>query len=129
MPLGRKLGLHIDYGEEYFSLCGGGLVPDMHQTAFRIDDYGRDLTILAQQGLIHDVLGRDQEIGQIAKILTNSHGSNSVLVTGSAGCGKTALIEGLAYRVATGRIPELSGTILFELSKVPLVFDRFRPPT
>lgn len=65
----------------------------LEQRSFNLNDYGRDLTALAQLGQLHDVIGRDQELAQIVKILTNSRGSNSVLVTGSAGCGKTALME------------------------------------
>jgi MoxR-like ATPase len=60
--------------------------------------YGRDLTELAKQGKLHDVVGRDEEIKTVIAVLTRTGKSNAVLV-GEAGVGKTAIVEGLACRI------------------------------
>ncbi|MGD9615001.1 MAG: type VI secretion system ATPase TssH [Alphaproteobacteria bacterium] len=63
-----------------------------------------DLTALAREGRIDPVLGRNAEIRQVIDILTRRRQNNPIL-TGEAGVGKTAVVEGFAMRVATGDIP------------------------
>ena len=64
-----------------------------------------DLTALARAGKIDPILGRDSEIRQVVDILTRRRQNNPIL-TGEAGVGKTAVVEGFAVRVAAGEVPE-----------------------
>jgi len=69
-----------------------------------LDQFTVDLTARAKEGKIDPVLGRDQEIRQVIDILTRRRQNNPIL-TGEAGVGKTAVVEGLALRIATGDVP------------------------
>lgn len=70
-----------------------------------LDQYAEDLTAKAREGKIDPILGRDFEIRQIIDILTRRRQNNPIL-TGEAGVGKTAVIEGFALRIAQGDVPD-----------------------
>ncbi len=70
-----------------------------------LDQYCTDLTAQAKAGKIDPILGRDGEIRQIIDILTRRR-QNNPICTGEAGVGKTAVIEGLALRLAAGDVPD-----------------------
>ncbi len=70
-----------------------------------LDQYSRDLTLLAAGGGMDPVVGREAEIGRCLQILSRRTKNNPILV-GEPGVGKTAVAEGLALRVAEGRVPE-----------------------
>jgi type VI secretion system protein VasG len=70
-----------------------------------LDQFTIDLTANAKAGRIDPILGRDQEIRQVIDILTRRRQNNPIL-TGEAGVGKTAVVEGFALRIAAGDVPD-----------------------
>ena len=85
------------------SVPGEGAKPAGGKTP-NLDQYTVDLTGNAKKGKIDPVLGRDPEIRQVIDILTRRRQNNPIL-TGEAGVGKTAVVEGFALRVAQGDVP------------------------
>ena len=117
MNLGLKLE---DVRQEVLNLLGAGVengIPSMNMkmdpTAAKaksrtpaLDSFGRDLTALAAEGELDPVIGRKTEIERLIQILCRRTKNNPVLI-GEAGVGKTAIVEGLAQRIADKKAPQL----------------------
>ena len=86
-----------------------------------LEKYGRDITKLAKDGKLNPVIGRDEEIRNITRILSRKTKNNPVLI-GEAGVGKTAIVEGLANRIIQGDVPNnLKNKTIWELDLAALV--------
>jgi len=108
---------------------GGQKVTDRRaETRYRLlEKYSRDLTLMAREGKLDPVIGREGEILRLIQILCRRTKSNPVLI-GDPGVGKTAIVEGLAQMVATDDVPEiLSGKRVVQLDLAAMVAgSRFR---
>ena len=104
-------------------LRGGARVTSANpeDTFEALNKYARDLVEAARQGKMDPVIGRDAEIRRVIRILSRRTKNNPVLI-GEAGVGKTAIVEGLAFRIVKGDVPEgLKGRKLFALDMGALI--------
>ena len=86
-----------------------------------LEKYGRDITAEAKKGKIDLVIGRDEEIRSITRVLSRKTKNNPVLI-GEPGVGKTAIVEGLALRIIKGDVPSsLKDKTVWELDMASLI--------
>ncbi|MBL8058177.1 MAG: AAA family ATPase, partial [Anaerolineales bacterium] len=108
---------------------GGQRVTDPQaETRYRtLEKYSRDLTAMAKAGKLDPVIGRDSEILRVIQVLSRRTKNNPVLI-GEAGVGKTAIVEGLAQKIADNDVPEiLSGKRVHQLDLGAMIAgSRFR---
>ncbi len=126
----QQMGVDKDKAQKVIEeIRGGQKVTDPRaETRYRIlEKYGRDLTLLAQDGRLDPVIGREEEIMRLMRILVRRTKNNPVLI-GDAGVGKTAIVEGLAQKIVSDDVPEnLIGKRVVELDLGGMVAgSRFR---
>ncbi len=86
-----------------------------------LEKYGRDITKAVRDGKVDPVIGRDEEVRSITRILSRKTKNNPVLI-GEPGVGKTAIVEGLAQRIVKGDVPaSLKGKTIWELDLGALI--------
>ncbi|MEN2993039.1 MAG: ATP-dependent chaperone ClpB [Bacteroidia bacterium] len=120
----REKGLTVEALEKaILSLRGGKKVtdPSAEEKFNALQRYAIDLTDLARRGKLDPVIGRDEEIRRTLQILARRTKNNPVLI-GHPGVGKTAIVEGIAHRIALGDVPEnLKHKRLFSLDMAALL--------
>lgn len=100
---------------------GGGTAQDGKTGKMKIEDFGYDLTKAAAEGKLDPVVGRDQEIARVIEILGRRKKNNPMLI-GEPGVGKSAIVEGIALRIAGGSIsPALAKKRLISLDIASVV--------
>src|SRR6059036_664474 len=100
---------------------GGGASGEGKKSSKLLDQFGRNLTRLAEEGKLDPVIGRETEIERIMQILSRGTKNNPVLL-GEPGVGKTAVVEGLAARINRNQVPELlKGKQIYSLDLAALV--------
>ena len=106
--------------EEEKVMVAAKRIPEVSNTPL-LDRFGRDITRLAKEGKIALVIGRGSEILQLVRTLTRKTKNNPMLI-GEAGVGKTAIVEGLALRIAQGKLTKsLRDKRIIELSLASIV--------
>jgi ATP-dependent Clp protease ATP-binding subunit ClpC len=99
----------------------GGPAGEKSKSSKLLDQFGRNLTKQAQEGKLDPVVGRQTEIERLMQILARRQKNNPVLI-GEPGVGKTAVVEGLAARIAANQVPEiLKGKQIYTLDLAALV--------
>ena len=126
-PLGRVFAEYkitrVNFVKAMEELRGGAHVTSANpeETVEALSKYSRDLIKDARDGKLDPVIGRDEEIRRVVRILSRRTKNNPVLI-GEAGVGKTAIVEGLAFRILKGDVPEnLKGHKLYALDMGALI--------
>jgi ATP-dependent Clp protease ATP-binding subunit ClpC len=104
-----------------FSIRAHTQVKDKKSSTPALDEFGRDLTLLAKEGKLDPVICRENEIERLVQILGRRIKNNPVII-GEPGVGKTAIVEGLAQKIVSGDIPDsLTGKRMISLDLGALI--------
>lgn len=115
-PVNSEAGINDSIRNE---LGDGGEKPAAKQSA--LEEYCLNLNIEVEKNRIDPIIGREEEIERVAQILSRRRKNNPLLV-GEAGVGKTAIAEGLAYRIVKGEVPDLlKNATIFSLDLASLL--------
>ena len=115
----KSLGINLDEMLAFAQSEHAGIV--IPNATSLLDRLGRDLTQQAREGKLKPVIGRRREMRRIAQVLARAD-KNTPLLIGDAGVGKTAIVEGLAQRIAENAVPDhLRGKRIIELPIASLV--------
>ena len=115
---GDDFGTEITVGKPGFKTAER---PFEEPSGHPLAQFGADLTQLARDGKVDPVIGRDREIDRVIQILSRRKKNNPILI-GEAGVGKSAIVEGLALRIARGEVPAtIAGKRIFSLDVSALV--------
>ncbi|MBZ4672453.1 ATP-dependent Clp protease ATP-binding subunit [Deferribacterales bacterium Es71-Z0220] len=117
----RKVGFDLISLRDEIRILSKNFSQTQSMSTPNLDEYGRDLTQLAREEKIDPVIGRENEIERMVQILCRRIKNNTILI-GEPGVGKTAIVEGLALRMANDEVPEyLRGKRLVSLDLGNLV--------
>lgn len=120
----QKMGIStpemVEFADEVKIPVASINIPRVSDTRL-LDQFGKDITQLAGEGRIDPIIGRRNEILQLVRVLTRKNKNNPMLI-GEAGVGKTAVVEGLALRIAEGKVTSsLRDKRIIELSLATIV--------
>ncbi len=117
--LKAELAAYLKSGSDTPNSIYKGKQSSARQSA--LTKYGKNLTALAEEGKLDRVIGRENEILQVIYVLSR-RGKNNPCLIGEPGVGKTAVVEGLAARIAAGKVPDLlEGKQLYSLELSSLI--------
>ncbi len=117
----EDMGIIPQEDDEKFSRDESNVRTETMRSMKTLENLGMDLTQEARKGKLDPVIGREREIERVMQILLRRKKNNPILI-GEPGVGKTAIVEGLAQKIATGDVPELlKGKVIFSLDIAALI--------